>query len=287
MLTRRIIGKILVNRTLAIQSKAFKQYLPLGRPEIIAEALDEWGVDEILLVDRAARKENVCVETGLIKSIVEHCRAPLTACGGISTIDDAINVVKSGADRIAINGALLDDLSIVPKLVDVLGKQAIVGAIDFIQKNGKYYVYDYRTKQCPEELIAWCCRLECNGVGELFVHSVERDGAGTGYEEHAYQLIKEHVSIPVIASGGYGKPSHVKNILAAAVEAIAIGNSLNYIEHSVSTIKSALNRADLRKAGIQYSKGLIDENGRLLKQNDHELEENSTRKGRLNGYKCL
>ena len=74
MLTRRIIGKILLNGELAIQSKGFQQFLPLGKPEIIAQSLDEWGVDEIVIFDRLASKHGKCINIGIIEKIVSCCR---------------------------------------------------------------------------------------------------------------------------------------------------------------------------------------------------------------------
>lgn len=274
MLTRRIIGKILLNGNLVIQSKQFCRHLPIGKPHIVARFLDEWGVDEIFLVDRLASKQSRSIATKLIEHLVETCRAPLTVAGGIRSVEVATAIVKSGADRIALNSALLDDATLLPKLADVLGRQAIVAAIDFVEQKGAAYVYDHRSASVNTQLLLpWCLQLESLGAGELLVHSVADDGLGKGYRQSVYSELKSILAIPLIASGGYGMPSHIKDVFSTGVDAVAIGNSINYTEHSISTIKSSLNRADIRRAGVSYNTGLIESNGRLRKQNDDELEE--------------
>ncbi len=270
---KRIVGKILIDKNLAIQSKGFSTYLPLGRPEILAEFLDQWQVDEILLLDRTASIRDEVIDADIISTVVEVCRSPLTVGGGIRSVKQAEVLVNKGADRIAINTAFHDDSNLVTQLSAMLGRQAVVASLDFIMQNQQAQVYDHKSKTSGQYQLMDACKLaEDKGAGELFIHSVDRDGLGSGYELDVYRNIVDSIGIPIIASGGYGQPSHVQDVISTGVNAIAIGNRLNYVEHSVALIKSYLNSAYIRPSDVGYQAHQVSEHGRLLKQQDNYLD---------------
>lgn len=274
MLTKRLVGKILVNHLSAIQSKAFKVHLPLGRPEIIAEFYDEWGVDEILLIDRTATGRGTTIDCSLIERVVAVSRSPLAVAGGINSVASAVRLVRAGADRVAVNASFLDSFALIDGLVNELGQQAVIAAVDFVRVGKQFQVFDYRKGVAiPHQVADWCVELCQRGVGELFVHSVDRDGSRSGYECDLYRQLRPLLDIPVIASGGFGVAAHVSEVLATEVDAVAMGNALNYSEHAISTVKACLSRYDIRQAGVPgYSKDLIGDDGRLKKRPDSELE---------------
>ncbi|PCK08111.1 MAG: hypothetical protein COA42_10705 [Alteromonadaceae bacterium] len=270
--SKRLIGKILVNGSLAVQSKHFNQYLPLGKPRIIAAYLDQWGVDEILIVDRCARGADTHIDPALIASVVETCRAPLTVGGGIKKVEHALALVKAGADRVAINSGAIDHPLLMKQLANTLGEQAVVALVDVMQVAGEYRVYDYReNKILGTNVVDWCEQLQGYGVGEFVINAVNRDGEGKGYELPVYQKLRDVLKVPLIASGGYGEPKHISDVLHRGVDGVAIGNSLHYSEHSMSTIKAKLARQDIRQAGIAYESEQIGHFGRLLKLDDETL----------------
>jgi len=270
---KRIVGKILIDRNLAIQSKGFSTYLPLGKPEILAEFLDQWQVDEVLLIDRTASIRGEVIDADIISTVVEVCRSPLTVGGGIASVEQAEVLVNKGADRIAINSELHTKPNLVTQLSDMLGRQAVVVSLDFVMQGQQALVFDHKTKTTGQYQLLDACKLaEDKGAGELFIHSVDRDGLGTGYELDVYQKVVSSVAIPVIASGGYGKPSHVQDVITTGVNAIAIGNGLNYVEHSIALIKAYLNSASIRKSDMGYLAEQVSEEGRLIKQQDDYLD---------------
>lgn len=274
MLTKRLVGKILVNHLSAVQSKGFKIHLPLGRPDIIAEFYDEWGVDEILLIDRTATRRGTTIDCSLIEQVVAVSRSPLAVAGGISSVASAVSLVRAGADRVAINASFLDSFALIDGLVNELGQQAVIAAVDFVRVGEKFYVFDYRKGAATDHQVKdWCVELKQRGVGELFVHSVDRDGSRSGYECELYRQLRPLVDIPLIASGGFGIASHVNEVLDTEVDAVAMGNALNYSEHAISTVKACLGRYDIRQAGVPgYSKDIIGDDGRLKKRADSALE---------------
>jgi len=270
---KRIVGKILIDRNLAIQSKGFSTYLPLGKPEILAEFLDQWQVDEVLLIDRTASIRGTVIDADIISTVVEVCRTPLTVGGGIASVEQAEVLVNRGADRIAINSAFQTSPNLITQLSDMLGRQAVVASLDFVMQGQQALVFDHKTKTSSQYQLLDACKLaEDKGAGELFIHSVDRDGLELGYELGVYQKIVSSVAIPVIASGGYGKPSHVKDVITTGVNAIAIGNGLNYVEHSIALIKTYLNSSAIRASDMGYQAKQVSEEGRLLKQQDDYLD---------------
>ncbi len=253
---KRIIGKILIDGNLAIQSKGFSTYLPLGKPEILAEFLDQWQVDEILLIDRSASTRGTVIDADIISTVVEVCRSPLTVGGGISSVKQAELLVNKGADRIAINSAFHANPNFITQLSDMLGRQAVVTSLDFTMQDQQALVFDHKTRTSGKYQLMDACKLaEDKGAGELFIHSVDRDGLATGYELDVYKNIVDSVAIPVIASGGYGKPSHVQDVITTGVNAIAY-----------------LNASSIRASDMGYQAEQVTEEGRLLKQQDDYLD---------------
>ncbi len=271
---KRLIGKILMHNGWAIQSKGYSQFYPIGRPEILTQFYDEWQVDEILLVEKSHSSESKKSMVEVIRRVVDHCRTPLTVCGGIDDVSTALQFVENGADRVAVNAGFLHNPELANQLKDVLGRQAVVAYVDFINIEDKFWVYDYQTRNKTELPVQdYCQRLIDEGVGEILLHSVNRDGSKKGYEVPFYQDISQQLSVPIIASGGYGKPEHIEALMASNVGAFSIGNSLAFTEHAASQIKGYLRSDEIRRSHIHYNRSQIDETGRLLKKDDDDLDD--------------
>lgn len=271
---KRLIGKILMEKGWAIQSKGFQQFLPLGRPEILAEFYDEWQVDEIFLVEKSNNNQSSDFLKSTIKKLVEVCRTPLTVCGGIKDLKSALNLIQCGADRIAVNSAFLDDPTLASRLKGVIGRQAVVASVDFTMQAGVAQVYDYRIQGMNNLTVKdYCLQLVDAGVGEILLHSVDRDGSKQGYEVDLYYDLVHMLDIPIIASGGFGIPIHGKQVLDTGIQAFAIGNTLAYSEHAATTIKGSIKQGEeIRKTHIHYNRSQISDDGRLIKKDDDHLD---------------
>lgn len=277
MLKKRIIGSILIKDNWVIQSENFKRYLPVGQLKYSVEFLDRWGIDEIIVLDINASKSNHLPNYQLIKESTNNINVPLTVGGGIRNVRDMIGILKSGADKICLNHSILENIEIIQEGAKTLGRQCIVVSIDFINNNGSYEVFDHIKKKStgfsPEELSQKAIDL---GAGELLIRSIDNDGMKNGYNFELISEIAEKVSVPVIAAGGYGNPRHVLDCFNGTnISACAIGNSLNYIEHSVTLIKSFLinhNCIIRHDSPFPYQSSIINENGRTLKHSDEYLE---------------
>jgi len=277
MLKRRIIGSITLKDNWVVQSINFNKYLPVGRLKYSVDFLDRWGIDEILVLDINASKSGYTPNYKLIKESTKNINVPLTVGGGIRNVTDMIDVLKSGADKICLNNSLLNNDNIIYEGSKILGRQCIVASIDVINNGERYEVFDHIKKTStglsPLELSQKIVDL---GAGELLIRSIHKDGMKNGYDIELISEISDKVSVPIIAAGGYGNPDHVINCFNNTnISACAIGNSLNYTEHSVAVIKSYIinHSSSIRhETTFSYTKGIVNKKGRTRKYDDDYLE---------------
>lgn len=277
MLKKRIIAVLVIQRGIVVQSIKFKKYLPVGVPEIAAEFLNDWGIDEIVMLDISATAENRGPDLQLVSRVAKKCRVPLTVGGGIDTLEKAREVVSRGADKVVLNQACLHKPDLVNQLAAVLGSQCVVVSVDGIKTSGGQRVYDYLARrslagtpvQLAEDLVK-------RGCGEIFVHSVDRDGAGQGFDLSLIQSVCARVDVPVIGSGGAGKPHHFIEVLKKTeAHAVATANLFHYTEHSVTKTKAAILKAGIavrQDTHAKYDENMQDKDGRLKKKPDANLE---------------
>lgn len=276
MLKNRIAGLVVASDSLCVQSIGFGKYLPIGKPEITVEFLNNWGIDEIIYLDITATKNGKGPDFEKVKSISKKCFVPLTVGGGISTVSAMQKLVKFGADKVALNSALINDPSLISKAAAVLGNQCIVVSIDVKKILNRYCVFSYLHSQIIDEnLVGYIKKLENLGAGEILLNNVDRDGIGNGYDLNLLKKVADNVEIPVIACGGAGHPDDfLKAFKIGKVNCAAAGNYFHFSEHSVITTK-----AYLRKHGINlrletqadYKDFKFTEAGRIDKMSDSYL----------------
>ena len=274
MVKQRVIAVIVVKNSQAVQSIGFERYLPIGKAEIAAEFLNEWGVDEIVLLDIDATKEGRLIDLDLVRKVAQKIFTPLCVGGGIKTKEDIKKVLEAGADKVAINQALHRS-DFIQSAADYFGKQCIVASIDITKKEGKYRLYDYLTRKAMDDPFSI---IETLGAGEIIVNVVERDGMKTGYEILLYQKLTALTNIPIIALGGAKNPYDMRDLLDSVpkISAVAAANFFHYYEHSVAITKAILkkekNRPIRHDGLLRYEDFDFDEDGRILKKEDEELE---------------
>jgi len=278
MLKKRIIATLVVRQGIVVQSIGFRSYLPVGRPEIAVEFLNDWGVDEIVLIDISATVESRSPDMAMVERVAKRCRVPLLVGGGIRTLAHARELVHSGADKVAFNQASLHTPGLLTQVANVLGSQCVVGAIDGLRTTSGYKVYDYvlgqTTSQAPTEFAQAMVRLGC---GEIFIQSVDRDGSRQGFDLPLIQAVREAVDVPVICCGGAAGAAHFVEVFEGTdVHAASAANLFHYTEHSVTVIKAALLRAGVfvrNDVRATYLENPLGKNGRLEKKIDQALEE--------------
>ena len=273
---KRIIGGLLLSDGWVVQSVAFSRYLPVGRPDIAARFLNDWGVDEILLLDISASAQGRTIDPHVVERVSSSCFVPLAVGGGIRSTDNVRDLIRAGADKVAINTAAVQTPRVLSDSAQVFGDQCIVAAMDVRSIVAGHEVVVASGQQGTGLDPAALARTwEMAGAGEILVNSIDRDGSKAGFDLEAVNTVANAVHLPVIAMGGAGKPAHVSEVLGREnISAAAIGNMLHFTEHSATTLKQWLAEAGMdvrREAAASYDHINIDGLGRLGKLPDEQL----------------
>lgn len=203
----------------------------MGKPEQYAKYYYEKGADELMYMDVVASLYERNSLKDLITRTAKEIFIPLTVGGGIRTVTDIKEVLRSGADKVSINTAAIKNPEMIKEASRIFGSSTIVVAIEAIKgADGKYLAYtDNGREETGLEVLAWAKRAEKLGAGEIVLTSVDREGTGEGYDIGLIKMVSEAVSIPVVAHGGPSRPEHIKEaILEGGASAIAISSILHY-----------------------------------------------------------
>lgn len=279
MLKKRIAASLVIKDEIVVQSLEFKRYLPIGDPSITVEFLNQWGIDEILLLDIDATPIKRGPDLELINTISSKIFVPLTIGGGIKTLEQIKKLIRIGADKVSLNSVLFRHPELITEAAKVFGVQCIVASIDVKKdKNGKWRVFRPDTRRLADlDPIKWALKLERLGAGEILLQSVDRDGSKSGYDLELVAAFTKSVKIPVIALGGAGHPDHFNQILTAGgASTAAAGNFFHFTEHSPILIKSYLisRGIDVRiDTFAKYPSAEFDDRGRIIKRSDSYLED--------------
>src|SRR3989339_200173 len=203
----------------------------LGTPEGFARHYYENGADELVYFDVVASLYNRNSLHDIITKTAREIFIPLTVGGGIRTIDDIKDVLRAGADKVALNTAALNNENIITEASRKFGSSTILVSIEAIrQPDGRYLAYtDNGREYTGMEVLDWAKRVETLGAGEIMLTSVDREGTGKGYDIELTRRISELVSIPVIACGGAGKKTHLSDVIKSGkADAAAISSMFHY-----------------------------------------------------------
>ena len=253
MLKKRLIGVVTVRNGWAVQSFGYRQYLPLGRPEVLVENLDRWGADEILLqcIDRSRHEAGP--DLALLERVSRRgLSTPLIYAGGVRNADDAIAVIKTGADRVCVDALLQDSPITLQTLAKRLGAQAIIASLPLsITEGGELVWLNYlsRHKQVlsPEGVEF----LDSGFVSEVLIIDWLHEGMPAAFDNSLVSRFPAR-DIPLIVFGGLSEAYQLRQLLQVdRVSAVAVGNALNYREHNISKLKAALIEQPLRPHLIQ------------------------------------
>ncbi|MBK26590.1 MAG: imidazole glycerol phosphate synthase cyclase subunit [Halobacteriovorax sp.] len=273
MLKKRIVGTLIIKNGIVVQSFGFNKYLPVGKPEVAIEYLDRWGIDEIVVLDIDASQAKTSPSIEPLKKYFKHCHVPVAIGGGIKSKEDFQSLIRNGADKVVVNSILFTDPETVKWASKTYGSQCIVGSLDVKMVDGKYFVKDRINNQLFEfeKYIKTVEELE---LGELFITSIDKDGAGKGFDLELIELATKTTRLPVIISGGAGNPSHFSEALQYDLSGVAAANFFHYFEHSVVITKTLLAakkhsiRMDLR---TRYQPEQLSDSGRVAKLDDAAL----------------
>jgi imidazole glycerol-phosphate synthase subunit HisF len=207
MLTKRIIACLDVDGGRVVKGVQFQQLRVAGDPAELAGAHSAAGADEVVLLDISASHEKRATLVDTVRKTAKQLFIPFTVGGGIRSLDEAMAVFDAGADKVSINSAALADPSLITRIGDRYGSQAVIVAIDAKRMPGdaKFEAYSGGgRKPTGRDVLEWALEAEERGAGEILLTSMDRDGTGAGFDCQLTCVISEAVRIPVIASGGGG-----------------------------------------------------------------------------------
>ena len=206
MLKTRIIPCLLLRGSGLVKTTRFKDPKYVGDPINAIKIFNDKEVDELMLLDITASKENRGPAFSVIEEVASECFMPLAYGGGIRSVEEARRILKLGVEKVVFNTIAWKEPAVLRAASREFGAQAVVASIDVRRKLfGRYEVYvDGGTRAMGVDPVEYAQRLEDTGVGEIFLTSIDRDGTMMGYELELIAKVTEAVGVPVIAAGGAG-----------------------------------------------------------------------------------
>lgn len=242
MLTIRIIPCLDIDEGGVVKGVKFKELVRTGDPVERALTYYEQGADEITLLDVGATYKSRRTMLDIISSVANQIFVPLTAGGGVRTIEDIRLMLNAGTDKVALCTAALEKPVLIAQAAEKFGSQCIVLSIDARRHNDTWFAYTCGGRyNSGREVVVWAKQGEELGAGEILLNSIDQDGTRKGYDLELLQKVCTAVNVPVIASGGAGSLGQVyAAINIGQADAVLLASLLHYNEYSIQDIKKYL-----------------------------------------------
>lgn len=242
MLTKRIIPCLDVKNGRVVKGIRFKDLVDAGDPAGLAATYMDEGADEVVFLDISASSERRKTMREWVRRTAERLFIPFTVGGGIASVGEAKEIIETGADKVSLNTAAARDPSLITRCARLLGSQAVVVAIDAAKASRRGWEVFVHGGNTPTGLgaVAWAQEAEARGCGEILLTSIDRDGTESGYDLDLVEAVSSRVRVPVIASGGAGKASHLAEAFRRGAEAALAASIFHYGHLRMETLKNAL-----------------------------------------------
>ena len=244
---KRIIPRLDIKGTNLVKGIHLEGLRALGKPSDFAKKYYEDGADELLLMDVVASLYDRNSLHEIISKTSENVFIPITVGGGLRTLEDIKSVLRVGADKVALNTAVIKDPELIQQAVNKFGSSTIVISIEAIkQENGKYFCFTDNGREFTGiEVIDWVRKVQELGAGEIIITSVDNEGTGKGLDEELISQVVKESSIPLIVHGGVGSKEHVRNVLEnTGVDAVSAASIFHY-----DYVKNNINKETARTEG--------------------------------------
>ena len=248
MLTKRVIPCLDVRNGRVTKGVKFKNNVDLGDPVEMAVAYSDGGADELVFYDITASAERRPIDIGMVEAVAKAVRIPFAVGGGISCLADMERVILAGAEKISVNSLAVRNPQIISEGAVAFGRQCVVLGMDPVRSAKCPSGYETTTRGFREftgiDAVEWAKRAADLGAGEIVVNSVDADGTRDGFELEGTRLIAEAVNVPVVASGGAGKPEHLVTVFEQAkADAAIVAGMIHFGDYTIGQIKDALHAA--------------------------------------------
>lgn len=248
MTTRRVIARLDIKGPNVVRGIHLEGLRVVGQPEDLAVRYAEAGIDELIFIDTVATLYGRNNTLPVVERTAERAFVPLTVGGGIRSLQDVDDVLRAGADKVSINSAAVKRPEFLTEVARRFGAQCVVATIEAKKLGpGKWTVLIENARETTDlDAVEWAKRAADLGAGEILLTSIDADGMKTGFDLELTHTIASQVGIPVIASGGAGKPAHVVAAFhEGAADAVALGTLLHFKLSTIGDIKDAMAAANV------------------------------------------
>ncbi|MGV0033561.1 MAG: imidazole glycerol phosphate synthase subunit HisF [Candidatus Azotimanducaceae bacterium WSBS_2022_MAG_OTU7] len=259
MLSKRIIACLDVRNGNLAKSVKFIDTKDIGDPVSKAKEYYEDGLDELVFYDITASSDARSIMLDVVERVAEQVYIPFSVGGGIRTVEDANKLLWAGAEKVNVNSAAVKRPELIAECAHAIGAQNTVLSMDILRvetsrefPSGYEVIINGGRTPMGLDALQWALRGEELGAGELVVNSIDADGTREGYEINLTRMIAEAVSIPIIASGGAGKPEHLLEVFTEGkADAALVASMVHYGDYTVSGLKQWLHEHGV-KVRLRY-----------------------------------
>jgi len=247
MLKKRVIPCLDVRQGRVTKGVKFKNNVDLGDPVEMAVRYSDGGADELVFYDITASAERRPIDIGMVESVAQAIRIPFAVGGGISSVADMERVILAGAEKISVNSLAVRNPQVIAEGAAAFGRQCVVLGMDPVKSANPSCPsgYEVTTRGFREftgmDAVEWAKRAADLGAGEIVVNSVDADGTRAGFELEITRKIADAVCVPVVASGGAGRPEHLVTVFREArADAAIVAGMVHSGEFTIAGIKEMM-----------------------------------------------
>ena len=235
----RLIARLDVKGENLIKGVHLEGLRVIGAPQEFAKRYYEQGADELIYMDIVASLYGRSNLIDIVRRTANDVFVPMTVGGGVRTVEDVGNLLRAGADKIAINSAAVRRPDLITEVARKFGSQCMVLSIEVKRhRKGKWEIYtDCGREKSGFDALEWAYRGVSLGAGEILVTSIDQEGTRKGFDTELVKAISAAVDVPVIASGGFGVASHIGDVHAAGADAIAFADALHYNRFTLQDVR--------------------------------------------------
>ena len=250
MLMKRVIPCLDVRRGRVTKGVRFQNNVDLGDPVEMAVAYSDGGADELVFYDITASAEGRPIDIKMVEDVARAVHIPFAVGGGIATVADMERVILAGAEKVSVNSLAVRNPKVIAEGAAAFGRQCVVLGMDPVRNPACPSGYEVTTRGFRErtgmDAVEWARRAADLGAGEIVVNSVDADGTRAGFEIEITRLVGEAVGVPVVASGGAGRPEHLVDVFRqAGADAAIVAGMVHSGEWTIFQIKAAMAAAGI------------------------------------------
>ena len=227
----RVIPTLLLKNESLVKTLKFKNFDYIGDPCNTIRIFNELEVDELIILDITASKENKEPNYSLLKDIASECFMPLSYGGAVRSVEQARQIFNIGFEKVCVNSIALDNIDIVSAISNEFGAQSVIGSIDYKKSFfGKVKVFNTsKNKFTNKDVVEWAKTLTNAGVGEILLTAIEKEGTWSGYDIEMIKKVTSSINIPLVAHGGCGKLDDIRTaVYQGGASGVATGSMVVY-----------------------------------------------------------